>query len=229
VVEAAPRELTSFLYLFAQRGAGPMARLLSLYAGDDTEAAVAALEPLLKIGPLLDQQAQLAPYAAVVPAYDSPHDGGQRNPLISNGLAVRLTPEIGDLVAEGLRSHVAPWVSIRAVGGAVNDMDPAATAYAHRHQNFNVSSVGSSEGRFRRHWDELRPHLDGLYLSFETDDRPERLSDAFPGATLARLRRLKATYDPASVFNANFPIPPDPDVLQPWGGVILAARSSTAG
>jgi len=225
VMQAAPRELTSFLYLFAQRGASPVARLLSVYAGDDTEAAVAALQPLLTIGPVLDQQAQLAPYAAVVPAYDSPHDGSQPNPLISNGLAARVTAEIGDLVAEGLRSHVAPWVSIRAVGGAVNDVDPAATAYAHRHQNVNISSVGSSEGKFRRHWDELRPHLDGLYSSFETDARPERLSDAFPGATLARLRRLKATYDPAGVFSANFPIPPDPDVREPWGAGMREPRA----
>jgi len=209
LVEAAPRELTSFLYLFAQRGAPPVARLMNVYAGDDTEAAVAALTPLLKIGPLLDQQAQLAPYAAIIPAYDSQHDGGQRNPLISNGHAVHLTPEIGDLVTEGLLSHVAPWVSVRAVGGAVNDVDPAATSYPHRHQNFNLSSVGSAQGKFRSHWDELRPYLDGLYVSFETDDRPERLSDAFPGATLTRLRRLKAAYDPEGIFNANFPIPPE--------------------
>jgi FAD/FMN-containing dehydrogenase len=212
-VEAAPRELTSFLYLFSQRGAPPVARLLSVYAGDDTDAAVEALTPLLTIGPVLHQQAQLVPYAAVVPASGSQHYGGQGDPLVSNGFAVHLTTEIGDLVAEGLASHVAPWVAIRAVGGAVNDVDPAATSYAHRYQNFNVSSVGSAEQKFRRYWDKLRPHLDGLYLSFETDDRPERLQDAFPGPVLARLRRVKAIYDPANVFDANFPVQPDPVVL----------------
>jgi hypothetical protein len=109
-----------------------------------------------------------------------------------------------------LRTGVAPWLGIRSVGGAVNDLDPAATAYAHRHQNFNVSSVGlgASEDAFRRHWDEMRPHLDGLYISFETDERPERMHDAFPGDTLERLRRLKAEYDPDNVFDQNFPIAP---------------------
>jgi FAD/FMN-containing dehydrogenase len=87
-------------------------------------------------------------------------------------------------------------------------VDPAATAYAHRHQNFNVSSTGFDPERFRDHWDELRPHLDGLYLSFETDTRPDRLLDAFPGRTLTRLRELKARYDPDGVFNQNFPITP---------------------
>jgi alkanesulfonate monooxygenase SsuD/methylene tetrahydromethanopterin reductase-like flavin-dependent oxidoreductase (luciferase family) len=212
LVESAPRELTSFLYAFAQRGTTPTVRLLNVYAGDDTEAAVDALRPLLEIGPLLDQQASLAPYAAIVAPHDNQHYGGQRRPLVSNGLANRLTPELSEQVALGLRTRVASWISIRSAGGAVNDLDAADTAYAHRHQNFNVSSVGrgSAAGEFVRHWDELRPHLDGLYPNFETDERPERLHDAFPGDTLTKLRQLKARYDPDNVFNRNFPIPPTP-------------------
>ena len=42
----------------------------------------------------------------------------------------------------------------------------------------------------------------------ETDQRPQRLHDAFPGETLTRLRELKATYDPENVFDQNFPITP---------------------
>jgi hypothetical protein len=210
LVESATRELTSFLYAFAQRDTPPNVRLLNVYAGDDTEAAVDALTPLLELGPLLDQQARLAPYAAIVSPLENDHYGGHRRPLISNGLANRLTPELSEQLALGLRTRVAPWISIRSVGGAVNDLDAADTAYAHRHQNFNVSSVGrgSAAGEFLRHWDELRPHLDGLYPSFETDERPERLHDAFPGDTLAKLRQLKARYDSDNVFNRNFPIPP---------------------
>jgi hypothetical protein len=54
----------------------------------------------------------------------------------------------------------------------------------------------------------------GLRSSLPSARRPqrastptaERLHDAFPGATLVRLRRLKARYDPNNVFNPNFPI-----------------------
>ena len=106
------------------------------------------------------------------------------------------------------RGAATPFAAIRAVGGAVNDVDPDATAYPHRHQNFNVSSVGVDAGRFRALWGGLRPHLDGLYLSFETDQRPQRLRDAFGGPTLTRLRELKAVYDPQNVFNQNFPLDP---------------------
>jgi alkanesulfonate monooxygenase SsuD/methylene tetrahydromethanopterin reductase-like flavin-dependent oxidoreductase (luciferase family) len=210
LVERAPRELTSFLYGFGQRRAAPVVRLMSVYAGDDVAAAVDALTPLLSIGPLLDQQAQLVPYAAIVAPQDAAHYGAGAEPLVSNGFAMHVTPRLGERLADGMRTHVAPWLAIRAVGGAVNDVAPDATAYAHRHQGFNVSSVGlgAPEAEFRRHWDGLRPQLDGLYLSFETDERPERLHDAFPGATLTRLRELKARYDPDGVFDQNFPIAP---------------------
>jgi alkanesulfonate monooxygenase SsuD/methylene tetrahydromethanopterin reductase-like flavin-dependent oxidoreductase (luciferase family) len=209
LVEAAPRELTSFLYLFAgRRGSPPAAQAVTVWADSDTDAAVEALTPLLSVAPVLDQQAQLAPYAAIVAPHDATHYGGQADPLVSNGFAVHLAPELTENIAAGLHSGAAPWIAIRAVGGAVNDVDPGATAYPHRHQNFNVSSVGGDPGRFRAHWDELRQHLDGLYLSFETDRRPQRLHDAFPGDTLTRLRELKAAYDPENVFDQNFPITP---------------------
>lgn len=209
IVEAAPRGLTSFLYLLARQYDTPIARLVNVYASDDTEAAVAALTPLLEIGPILEQQAFLLPYASIVPSSDNQHYGGTTRPLVSNGFAVHLTPALSELLADGLRIPVTTWISIRAVGGAVNDVDPTATAYAHRHQNFNVSSVGlgSREEQFHGHWDDLRAHLDGLYLSFETDQRLERLQEAFPEPTSSRLRRLKARYDPDNVFNQNFPIP----------------------
>jgi hypothetical protein len=100
-------------------------------------------------------------------------------------------------------------MQIRSVGGAVNDVDPLATAYAHRSQNFSLNVVGARLQRLNERWDaEIAPHTDGLYLSFDTDRRPERLHDAFPGETLARLRKLKALYDPDNVFDQNFPIEP---------------------
>jgi hypothetical protein len=99
-------------------------------------------------------------------------------------------------------------VQLRAVGGAINDVDPMATAYAHRHQNFAVNAVGATLELLNPRWDaEVAPHTDGLYLSFDTDQRPERVHEAFPGETLERLRLLKAQYDPDDVFNQNFAIP----------------------
>ena len=198
-VEAAPRELTSFLI-----AAGGVVQLYSVYASDDTAAAVDALTPLLDIGPVLDQGAQLVPYPAIVAPQGGLHVGGSVAAFRS-GLADHLDAP----TARALAGLDVPFLQIRSVGGAVNDVDPLATAYAHRTQHFAVAAVGRSVERLDAQWDaNVYPHLHGLYISFDTDRRPERLHDAYPGATLERLRELKATYDPDNVFDQNFAIPP---------------------
>jgi hypothetical protein len=57
-------------------------------------------------------------------------------------------------------------------------------------------------------WDKVIHHFDGLYLSFETDLRAERLERAFPPSVLARLRRLKRQVDPGNLLRDNFNIDP---------------------
>jgi len=208
LAENAPRELTSFLKMVAPGSTTPIVQLHNVYAGDDATAAVDALRPFLEIGPLLDAQASLVPYADVVPLHDDNHTGRHLLTLASNGLADHLTAEVAEQLVAGLRGGATQALSIRATGAAVNDVEPHTTAYPHRHQNFCISSMGAHEDDFHRHWGSLRPHMDGLYLSFETDQRPERLHDAFPGDTLCRLRLLKRRYDPDNVFDQNFPIPP---------------------
>jgi FAD/FMN-containing dehydrogenase len=47
-----------------------------------------------------------------------------------------------------------------------------------------------------------------MYLSFDSSERPERIAEAFPPDTLARLREVKAAYDPNCVFRDNFAVEP---------------------
>lgn len=207
-VEESPRELTSFLNLVGARD-GAYVQLYSVYAGADTEAAVEALVPLAEVGRLVDQAAHLVPYHLVVRPQDAEHDPAGTSAFRA-ALLDHVTPDAARLLEEGLRSRAAGWLQIRSVGGAVNDVDPMATAYAHRTQNFSLNAI---TGRLRADrldalWDDLAPHRNGLYLSFEGGTGPERLAEAFPGEHLARLRRLKRRYDPGNVFDRNFPIPP---------------------
>jgi len=207
-VDQAPRELTSFLTL-VNRGPGrTFAQAHTVYAGDDVERAADALAPLLAAGPVLDQRAHLLPYPEVVPPHGGVQVGGGPSGVRA-GLFDDLDAPVADALARLLESGEAPMAQVRSVGGAVNDVDPMATAYAHRSQRFAVNAVGRSARRLNDLWDaELLPLQHGLYLSFDTDRRPERLHDAFPEPTLTRLRELKAVYDPDQVFDRNFPIPP---------------------
>jgi len=210
-VEAAPRELTSFLHMSAGRGGrGPMAQLMTVWADDDTDAAIRALERLADSAPLLDHQAVLTPYSGIVRRADAQHSGGGE-PGSRSGLLEHVDQATARDLARFLGSGAAQLLQLRAVGGAVNDVAADATAYAHRTQNFSVAAFGSRGGPagIDGVWDDLvHPHTDGLYLSFETDSRPERLLEAFPEPTLTRLRQVKRQVDPTNLFSANFPIPP---------------------
>ncbi len=148
------------------------------------------------------------PYHAVVPPHGGPHVGGAA-PAFRAGLLDHVTPESAAALMALVESGDAPMMQLRPIGGAVHDVDPMATAFAHRSSEFVASAVGMSLGRLSPAWDAgVAPFTRGLYASFNTDPRPERVEEAFPGETLVRLRRLKATYDPDGVFEGNLPIGP---------------------
>ena len=80
-----------------------------------------------------------------------------------------------------------------------------ATAYAHRDALFSLTAIGRSPV-FDRHWDRVAERFDGLYLSFEARQDPVLVAEAFPPATLERVRELKRQYDPEGLFRDNFPV-----------------------
>jgi hypothetical protein len=99
-----------------------------------------------------------------------------------------------------------PFFQIRALGGAVADVDAAATAFAHRDAQFSVVALGSNRARLDAAWMGIQAHSIGTYLSFETGQGEQQLADAFPPATLARLRALKREIDPSNLFRDNFSV-----------------------
>jgi FAD/FMN-containing dehydrogenase len=207
-VETAPRELTSFLILSpARQDQGAVAHLMTVWANDDVDTAVAQLQRLADAGTLLQHQGYLLPYAGVMARVDRHHQGGAE-PAVRSALVSHLDRAVAQAFARVAGSGIGSFLQVRATGGATNDVAPDSTAYAHRHQRFLLTAMSASQESLDALWDtELGPHMEGLYLSFDTDTRPERLADAFPGATLGRLRRLKRAWDPENVFRSNFPIP----------------------
>ncbi|HYQ75246.1 LLM class flavin-dependent oxidoreductase [Cellulomonas sp.] len=210
-LEAAPRDTTAFLIMGPPRGGVVAAQVMAMVDSDDPETIIERLNPFARIAPLLQQQVQVVPYPAVVSVPQRHTSDGE--PVTRSGMAEHLTPELAADAARLVRSGATPFFQIRAAGGAVHDVPADATAYAHRSANFSIVAMGSSRRRIDAIWDAMAHHFDGAYLSFETDPRPERLADVYPGATLERLRALKRRYDPEDVFRHNYSVAEPPAVV----------------
>jgi alkanesulfonate monooxygenase SsuD/methylene tetrahydromethanopterin reductase-like flavin-dependent oxidoreductase (luciferase family) len=207
-MEAAPRDLTANLIMGPPRRGQMLAQIYGVVDSDVPATIIDRFEKMLAAGPLLDQSVQLVPYAGVMNVPDARHDG-QGDPVARSGLIEHITPEFAAAAEELIRSGVTYFFQIRSVGGAVADVPDDATAYAHRSANFSIVAFGASKDRLDAAWEDLASHFAGLYLSFETDQSPERIPEAWPPATLNRLRELKRRYDPDNVFRDNFNISPD--------------------
>jgi alkanesulfonate monooxygenase SsuD/methylene tetrahydromethanopterin reductase-like flavin-dependent oxidoreductase (luciferase family) len=208
-IEAAPRDLTSFLIMGPpRRGQPEVAQVMAVIDSDKPDIIINRLQPIADIAPMYDQYIVITSYANIMAnAQGGDHDG-QGEPVARSGLIEHITPEFAATAARLIRSGAVYFFQIRSVGGAVSDVDPDATAYGNRTANFSVTAFGASRERVNALWDEISVHFKGLYLSFETDLRPERLNDAFPPRTIERLRKLKIRYDPDNVFRDNFNIAP---------------------
>ncbi len=203
-VADAPRSVSAFLYVFG--GPESFAQATVVVADDDPAVATAGIEPFVALPGLVGQQAALVPYADVPLTSDATHSGRQRAATHS-GLVDRLDRPTAAAVASGLRSGF-DMVQIRSVGGAVNDLPADATAYAHRHQQLLLTPVAAAGPgpRFEAAWAPVHARVDGMYLSFESDHGPAAVAEAFPPATLERLRTIKRRVDPERVFTQNFDV-----------------------
>ncbi|MFJ9390945.1 FAD-binding protein [Nocardioides sp. NPDC101246] len=211
VAAAAPRDTTVFLVTGRPRPEGSVIQLYGLVHSADPEVIVERLTPFASLGALVQQQVVLARYADVMSqAPDVGTDGhhGHGEPQARSGLIPAVTSEFARDAALMLRSGDVYFFQLRTMGGAIADVDPDATAFAHRTAGFQITAMGGDPVALDTAWAHLRPHLDGLYLSFETTRSPERIADAFPPATLARLRDLKQRFDPTNLFRDNFNIDP---------------------
>jgi FAD/FMN-containing dehydrogenase len=206
-MEAAPRDVTTNLIMGPPRRGQALAQVYGVVDSSIPDTIIDRLTPVAQIAPLLDQQVQLVPYSGVMNVPDAAHNG-QGEPVARSGLIEHLTPEFAAAAAALIASGDVYFFQVRSVGGAVADVPDDATAYSHRSANFSVVAFGASKSRLDAAWEALATHFRGLYLSFETDQRPERVQEAWPAATLARLRELKKRYDPANVFRDNFNIDP---------------------
>ncbi len=109
-------------------------------------------------------------------------------------------------------------VQFRGLGGVMARVGAEATAFAHRDKRYLVTILGlwmdeTEDVRPHRAWMEsvwpaIRADGSGAYVNFLDDEGPERIREAYPLPTLARLAEIKRTYDPHNMFRFNQNIAP---------------------
>lgn len=126
---------------------------------------------------------------------------------IANVEARQANPALGD-----------GGVAFDALGGAINRIDPSATAFVHRSALFDAQYSGSwtSGGQAKdvanKAWVEqiysaVHPYADGgAYVNYIDPDQ-SGWQQAYYGSNLARLEQVKKKYDPDNIFNFAQSIP----------------------
>ena len=146
--------------------------MYGLAESPDSDAIIDPLMPIDRVALLLDQQRAGAVSDGQGVRWSSP-TGGSGGPVRRDRPS---GPEFCAAAARLIDSGAAHYLQTRAVAA----VPEVATAYSHSSENFSVLAFGASRGRLDVAWADLASHYRGLCLSIETDQRPERISEAWP-------------------------------------------------
>jgi FAD/FMN-containing dehydrogenase len=223
---AAPDDLTTISNLmFAppapfvpeDRVGAPVLAIFLVWTGSlaDGEEALAPLRALAE--PVADAVSPM-PYPAIydfTAPFAEPHAASIRMMF-----ADAISDDAIDAMLAALAQPSSPFglIHLRGLGGAFGRVPNDATAFAHRDRRYFVSVINvwldasedaaTHEAWTAKLWDVLRPEGSGVYVNFLEKEGPDRVREAYPGATYDRLAAIKQRYDPHNLFHFNQNVPP---------------------
>lgn len=225
----APDELTTianilhappFPHVPAERVGELALSILVCWTGSiaDGERALAPLRALAE--PIVDAVNPM-PYPEIYRF--TAHQAEPHGAAIRSMFADDFSDEALDAVLAALERATSPFslVQFRGLGGALARIDPYSTAFAHRDKRYFFAIIGlwldaAEDPAIHQAWTEalwrtVRPEGAGVYVNFLEHEGPERVRDAYPPVTFARLAAIKRHYDPQNLFRFNQNIPPRSD------------------
>jgi hypothetical protein len=213
-MRSAPDELTTTLLLMPSfAGNPPMAMVLCCYADGDEQAAAAAIGPLLKIGSVTLNTVMAKPYASVL---EEAHPPEGVKIMVNNGFTENISEDLISVLAAVCCQPGSPVVQMRSLGGAMNRIDPGATAFAHRNKEALIiaatfapmNSTDTELAAALGPWRAMEPFISGSYVNFFTSATATEVAASYPQRTYERLAAVKAAYDPGNIFNRNYNVTP---------------------
>lgn len=214
VMRASSEDLTvMFLMMPSFFGNPPSAIAWCCFAGDDETAAMKAIDPLLHIGTVVQNMVVKKNYADVL---EEPHPPEGVKAIVTNGFVEQLSDELIHAIASTHGKEVGPVLQLRYVQGAMNRVDPGATAFAHRSSEILLISaafvpLGAAESEISQAltpWKTIAPFTNGAYVNFFSSADKDNIAAAYPKETYNRLAAIKKMYDPQNIFNQNYNISP---------------------
>jgi FAD/FMN-containing dehydrogenase len=133
-------------------------------------------------------------------------------PLSGNGIATLLRGINNMRSVRGAAGGVG-GVAFDALGGQVNRVSPAATAFVHRNALFGAqyttdwtsgaaqSGISNQHAWLRSFWASMQPYANGQAYQNYIDPDLANWSSAYYGQNYPRLQAVKRKYDPARLFD----------------------------
>ncbi|MGW8481603.1 FAD-binding oxidoreductase [Microbacterium sp. NPDC055903] len=219
VMRDAPRELT-ITYMDVppmDPSAPPGARLSAVWAGPEPERLREALDPISALDGVTIE--------ITAPAYrdillEMPHQEGDELPpgfLGCNGLYAELDDDLIDRLLGFRAAHPASVLFLRSLGGAFRDVGQEDTAFPARAATwfvmvgaFDIPGVLDDDERAAiiAERDEIARGRLAEYGNFADTERPAAVPGMFSPAGYARLKKIKAQWDPENLFRRNHNIAP---------------------
>jgi len=214
-----PDDAEAYAALLTAPQGMPVAALILGYNGPIAEGET-VLAPARRFGKPVADVVGPMPYAARQRMLDEPNATHGLQRYWRSAFTEQVSDGLIDVMVEGASSFSSPLSALLLfhMHGAATRVSPLATAFAPRRTQWDFDAIGqwadpaqsaAHTGWVRALWTKLEPHLKGsAYVNhLAADDRPEKVRASY-GDNYARLRALKAAYDPKNLFRVNANIAP---------------------
>jgi FAD/FMN-containing dehydrogenase len=189
-------------------------------ADGDISAGEQDLAPLRALAtPVADAVAPI-PYPQIYRFTE--HQAAPHAASIRMMFADELSDETLEAALSAMQRASSPFslIQFRGLGGAMARVANDATAFAHRQRRYFVAVIGLwldadedatvHEAWTAALWRTIRHEGCGVYVNFLEVEGPDRVREAYPPATYARLAAIKRRYDPRNLFQFNQNVSPAP-------------------